>query len=415
MASNRAPKQWILTKSETITSFEAWKQNVSYTLSLDPLFAGFRLEGMTWAKKSKTNPTRGFINDDDVPKENRLTAAQKVNHLQLLLGQVANYAPVIARNTIIHNSTSLESVWQGLRQHYGFQITGSHFLDLADIKLICDERPEDLFQCLTAFVDDNLLKQGGSISHHGEKADTDKEISKTVENMIVLMWLQAIHPNLPKLVNQRYGTELRCRTLAGVKPEISLAMDSLLEELQCSVDMKIMRAVPHAYNRMKNNPPPRRIPPRTTSKMCPLCREAGRPLGHFLRSCKFLPESDKNYFTRTKFIMGPAEYFEEVEEDVEAEEDDQDPLQKTLMNINKSPELYVFHGAYPLRLTLDSGAESNMISSTVAQYIKAKVVPSQHRAVQADGSTPQGGWRNSYFCDKRGYHYAVRCSCYRRP
>ena len=214
MASNRAPKQWILTKSEPITSFEAWKQNLSYTLSLDPLFAGFLLEGVTWAKKSKTNPTRGLADDTDgLPKETRLTAAQKVNHLELLLGQIANYAPVIARNTIVCNSTSLESVWQALRQHYGFQITGSHFLDLADVKLGCDERSEDLFQHLTAFVDDNLLKQGGGISHHGEKADTDEEVSPTVENMIVLMWLQAIHPNLPKLVKQRYGTELRCRTL----------------------------------------------------------------------------------------------------------------------------------------------------------------------------------------------------------
>ena len=176
MASNRAPKQWMLTKSETITSFEAWKQNLSYTLSLDPLFAGFLLEGVTWAKKSKINLTCGFTDDtNDVPTENRLTAAQKVNHLELLLGQIANYAPVIAQNTIVRKITSLESVWQALCQHYGFQITGSHFLDLADIKLDCDGRPEDLFQRLTAFVDDNLLKQGGGISHHGEKADTDEK------------------------------------------------------------------------------------------------------------------------------------------------------------------------------------------------------------------------------------------------
>ena len=36
MASIRAPKQWALTKQETITSFEAWRQNLQYILSLDP-------------------------------------------------------------------------------------------------------------------------------------------------------------------------------------------------------------------------------------------------------------------------------------------------------------------------------------------------------------------------------------------
>ena len=76
--------------------------------------------------------------------------------------------------------------------------------------------------------------------------------------------------------------------------------------------------------------------------------------------------------------MGPDEY---LEEDVEAEEDDQDTVQNKLVSINKSPELHVFHGTYPLRLTLDSGAESNtcMISSSVTQYIEAKIVPSRHK------------------------------------
>ena len=116
MASNRAPKQWILTKSETIISFEAWKQNLSYTLSLDPLFAGFLLEGVTWAKKSKTNPIRGFTDDtDDVPKENRLTAAQKVNHLELLLGQIANYAPVEVYLIMVKKLTQMRKFHQQWR------------------------------------------------------------------------------------------------------------------------------------------------------------------------------------------------------------------------------------------------------------------------------------------------------------
>ena len=100
--------------------------------------------------------------------------------------------------------------------------------------------------------------------------------------------------------------------------------------------------------------------------------------------------------------MGPDEYLEEAEEDIETEEDDQDPVQNKLVNIKKSPELYVFHGTYPLRLTLDSGAESNMISSTVARYIKTKVVPSRHKAVQADGSTPLRVAGETHTCVTRG-------------
>lgn len=92
----RAPKQWTLTKHETITSFEAWRQNLQYTLSLDPNFAAFLLDGSTWLKKSAANPLCGFTDDEaDAPEASRRTAAQKLTHLELMLGQIANYCPTL--------------------------------------------------------------------------------------------------------------------------------------------------------------------------------------------------------------------------------------------------------------------------------------------------------------------------------
>ena len=113
---------------------------MEYTLSLDANFAPFLVHGVTWQKKTNANPLRGFNDDgENVAEARRRTAATKVNHLELLLGQIANYAPVIARSAIVKNSTSIPSVWQSLRQHYSFQRTGGHFLDLASIKLEADE------------------------------------------------------------------------------------------------------------------------------------------------------------------------------------------------------------------------------------------------------------------------------------
>ncbi|XP_063049106.1 zinc finger protein 664-like [Engraulis encrasicolus] len=62
---NRAPKQWCLTKHETLNSFENWKQNLLYTLSLDPVFAPFLIDGTAWGKKSRDTPLRGFQDDDE--------------------------------------------------------------------------------------------------------------------------------------------------------------------------------------------------------------------------------------------------------------------------------------------------------------------------------------------------------------
>lgn len=134
--ATRAPKQWCLTKTETINSFENWKQNLIYTLSLDANFAPFLVEGASWLKKSRTEPLRGFTNDGDaIPAARRHTADQKVNLLELMLGQIANYCPIISRNTILKSSTSVEFIWNAIRLHFGFQATGAHFVDFNDIVL----------------------------------------------------------------------------------------------------------------------------------------------------------------------------------------------------------------------------------------------------------------------------------------
>ena len=152
-----------------MNSFENWKENLKYVSSLDPSFAPFLVGGFTWEKKTRTAPYEGFTDDPQTVDEAvRKTAAQKVTHLELMLGHIANYCPVISRNTIVKNSTSIESIWQVIRAHYGFQSSSAHFLDLADIKLEHGERPEDLFQRLMAFVEDNLLAPGGGITHHGD-------------------------------------------------------------------------------------------------------------------------------------------------------------------------------------------------------------------------------------------------------
>ena len=79
-------------------------------------------------QKSKTNPNRDFVDDGvDVPEARRRTATQKVIHLELMLGQIANFCPVISRNTIIKSSTSIQSIWQSISQNALCQLLPRHF------------------------------------------------------------------------------------------------------------------------------------------------------------------------------------------------------------------------------------------------------------------------------------------------
>lgn len=129
-----------------------------------------------------------------------------ITHLELLLGQISSICPVVLRNTIVKNSTSVKSIWQSIRQHYGFQSNGSHFLDFDNIFLEAGERPENLFQRLMSFVED-LLTPNGNISQYSEIPENEDELSPKLENLVILTWLYLIKKDLPGLVKQRIGTE----------------------------------------------------------------------------------------------------------------------------------------------------------------------------------------------------------------
>ena len=398
-SSPRAPKQWSLSKNESINSFENWRQNLVYTLSLDSNFAPFLADGTTWGKKTKTQPLRGLTDDgESIPLSIRRTARQKVNFLELMLGQIANYCPVISRNTLVKNSTSIQSVWNTIRAHFGFQITGAHFLDFANLHLEADERPEDLYQRLMAFVEDTILR-ANSLSHHGEASTEDEELTPTLENFIVLTWLKLIHPELPKLVKQRYGTELRSRTLASIKPEISQALTSLLDEIRAADDAKIMRTAVSNYRKPTGSRTSYKMNsrPNRPTRSCPLCKQAGRPdNAHFLSECSFLPEQDRKYITKARQI---ADIFDNpsepeptpcVDESVGDTDDTGSSLNSHVFRIQtrQSPYLDMFYAHHPVRVTIDSGATGNMIRHTVIQRLGCQVTPSSQSVHQADGSSP---------------------------
>ena len=111
----RAPRQWCLTKTETVNTFENWRQNLVYTLSLDPNFAQFIASDAKWEKRCAAHPNRGFT--DDIDLASGRTAIQQTYMLDLMLGQIANFCPVISRNTIAKNATSLSGIWQTIRLH----------------------------------------------------------------------------------------------------------------------------------------------------------------------------------------------------------------------------------------------------------------------------------------------------------
>ena len=74
-----------------------------------------------------------------------------------MLDQIANWCPFISRTCLVKQCTSLNDVWQKIREHYDFICTGGHFLDISTIRLESYERAEDLYQRIYVFFEDNLV------------------------------------------------------------------------------------------------------------------------------------------------------------------------------------------------------------------------------------------------------------------
>ena len=139
-----------------------------------------------------------------------------------------------------------------------------------------------------AFVEDNLFTSGG-ICHHDELPTEDEDVSPTLENLAVLIWLQLTHLELPFLVKQRYGTELSSPTIASIKSEVSQPLDSLLEEssTQFQKPQYFQCCAPHC----------------SLKGTCPISKQAGwKAFDHFSSTCPHLPESDRCFLIRARLV-----------------------------------------------------------------------------------------------------------------
>ena len=208
-------------------------------------------------------------------------------------------------------------------------------------------------------------------------------LTPSLENMIVLTWLKLTHPDLPASVKQSYGTELRSRSLALLKPEISPALDILLDEVRAAVETKVLRSTTQTKPYPTRRNPPMQATRTPSSRKrpasCSLGKQTGRNDQHFLSRCPFLPPDDRSYLSTARLILdsfdidnNPVDY-----EPYEVPEY-QDPLpaptptariSSRRFSSKLSPNLTAFYHQHPVKLTLDTGAVTSMIKASVARSL----------------------------------------------
>ena len=146
----------------------------------------------------------------------------------------------------------------------------------------------------------------------------------------------------------------------------------------------------------RRQPSPFSAPRRSTStKACPLCKQAGRSnVQHFLSECPYLPEQDRRYMAKIRQLTDVHEEDDEYEYSHELHQPeivDQPTLGLATaqhIDIRQSPYLDTFCGHHTIRVTIDSGATGNMIRHSTALRLGCEIKSSSQSAHQGDGTSP---------------------------
>ena len=399
---------------KNVHEFEQWRHSMVFYLRQDEEFKQYLKPDLEFGKKTGSKPYRNCVTDSgDNPK----SAEYKCEIIDFLLETIAQYVPLIPQADIL-NCGSLVEVWQVIRLHSNIEPSGALLNQVWNTVRQPGESPQALWSRLKQQYDDCLLRPKGLF--YTDKQVTAAEVmSPTLHNVIILHWLQIIHPKLRDLVTQRFSKELRNATYASIWPEISKSIDGFLSELSnedsCirsfDEDLYIRRFDPggasatrfpdkhfsrsswrgrgSTQQRPRGNAPFRS----QSTKSCDYCRLTGRRAyyTHNIEECNFLkresPASSRAFDTLEDEHL--AEFYAEYPE---AE------LQPTSNQMNKihiinristhpSPTLPVYYDNVLYYMTLDTGGTCSIIDKETAVICKCDIKPTDQGARMADGTS----------------------------
>lgn len=385
-------KQRILTEHESRGSLEAWCEQLLYHISNEDKFERYLEDLKTWCSVASGIPHRGFITDEQEVNGKRFSAEKKAINLKVLLGFISIHAPVVSSTFVKEEAHSIDEIFDRLRQYYDCRKSGTTIMNMFKFKCGANETREALWERCYSFMEDSLITKSSAIKHCGSKLENDECLTPTLQNITVMIWLDAIHRELPSIVKQRFAITLRDSTLYSIRVEISDAIPSLLQE----IGDREGNIAYSSINRSRRSGNQRgRL---TKRPKCCLCNAANRPGAetHYFQNCPFMPTSDRRFLRSKITDIEILSESEEEDEDFEYHEPNSRMVrvkQPQNPKINKvdivsSPCMEVETNKENSIIILDTGAETNLIRKSEARRLKLNILPTIHKANMADGVSP---------------------------
>ena len=150
-----------------------------------------------------------------------------------MLTTVASFCPTGTFQTITGEADSLAWIYKRVAKMCHIQIGGRHLVNAWEIKYDREsESPGIFYMRIKAAISENLLSREGKC--HGVRQDAAETFSLMAESMIVLKWLEAINPALPKHTQETRAILFTNDkpNFADIQPELCELMDTLVQEIE---------------------------------------------------------------------------------------------------------------------------------------------------------------------------------------
>ena len=237
----------------TSVTFKVWKNTLTAHLEQDAAHHFFMSDGLysIWIARDAGKRIPEIIEEDPDKKvlfekktagtlsEQAYNAAmaqllsKRNAQLAKFITHTANLCYYTEHDDITMQSTSLQSIFDYLINHYGLDTKGANFLKIATHFYKKGDPPQTFYKQYRAAYIDNLRKKNDTVKYKANHVlAVDEQLSPSFENAIVMWALEKIDPRLPAKVKKNYGHQMTGdTTLKDLQPIIFQNISSMLEEL----------------------------------------------------------------------------------------------------------------------------------------------------------------------------------------
>ena len=335
----------------TSVSFKAWQQTLIAYLEQDNNNFLFLPNGIyaTWRPRGKNALRIPGLADDD-PKRleilNRLVHANQARdahpdhpnndaydgaardqdlaelltsrnaQLSKFITHITMLCPYTLTNNLSQISTSFIWIDTYLQQYYNIRKQGAHFFSISSIRFNAGDSYQNFYMELHGALEDSLRPRGAVLLYKNDEVlEADEEMSPTLENFIILTWLERIDPRLPEKTAATFGHQITGNvSLRDLQPDICARIPSMLQELdEASANRASLGASAQDSSTLADTPIHAAMsfnrrgrfrgrsfapPPRVGDKFCRICFIAnkGSPrtyTSHSIANCQRLSQRDK--------------------------------------------------------------------------------------------------------------------------